>query len=74
MRRKRRTISYPDNVSPDPWELLEQLRGCRDSPYWNRSLSDLGGMILSRAAQTEFAKYAGKAQDSRRGKKSNAGA
>ena len=31
--RKRRMISYPIGVTPDPEELLLQLRECRDSPY-----------------------------------------
>jgi len=57
MSRKRRTISYPVGFNPDLEELLEELRSSRNSPYWNRSLSDIGGMILSQAALDEVAKY-----------------
>ena len=71
MSSKRRTVSYPDDVAPDPWELLNQLRGCRDSPYWNRSLSAIGGMILLRAAQVEVDKYVGKSQGPRGGQDAN---
>ncbi len=55
--RKRRMISYPIGVTPDPEELLIQLRECRDSPYWNRSLSDIGGMVLLKGAEAELEKY-----------------
>ncbi len=50
-------ISYPARITPDPEELLSQLRECRDSPYWNRSLSDIGGMILLKGAEAELEKY-----------------
>ena len=50
-------ISYPVGVTPDLEELLHQLRDSRDSPYWNRSLSDIGGMILLKGAQAELRKY-----------------
>ena len=55
--RKRRMISYPMGIIPDPEELLIQLRECRDSPYWNRSLSDIGGMVLLKGAEAELEKY-----------------
>ena len=55
--RKRRMISYPIGVTPDPEQLLNQLRECRDSPYWNRSLSDIGGMVLLKGAEAELEKY-----------------
>lgn len=50
-------ISYPTGITPDPAELLIQLRECRDSPYWHRSLSDIGGMILLKCAQAELERY-----------------
>ena len=56
-------ISYPEGVTPDPEELLNELRECRDGPYWNRSLSDIGGMVLLKGAQAELEKYG--AQDQR---------
>ncbi len=57
MARRRQTISYMVGDQPDLRDLLDQLRECTASPYWNRSLSDIGGMILLRAAQEEVAKY-----------------
>lgn len=57
MARRRQTISYLVGDPPDLRDLLDQLRECTESPYWNRSLSDIGGMILLRAAQEEIAKY-----------------
>ena len=57
MARKRQTISYPVEGQPDLHDILVQLMGCPDSPYWNRSISDIGGMILLRAAQEEASKY-----------------
>ena len=50
-------ISYPTGVTPDLEDLLVQLRECRDSPYWNRSLSDIGGMVLLKGAEAEVNKY-----------------
>ena len=50
-------ISYPAGITPDPAELLIQLRECRDSPYWHRSLSDIGGMVLLKGAQAELERY-----------------
>ena len=49
--------SYLVGDQPDLRDLLDQLRGCSESPYWNRSLSDIGGMILLPATQVKFAKY-----------------
>ena len=66
--RKRRMISYPIGVTPDPEELLLQLRECRDSPYWNRSLSDIGGMVLLKGAEAELEKYDSPTQESQTGK------
>ena len=60
--RKRRMISYPDGVTPDPLELLTKLQESRESPYWNRSLSDIGGMVLLKGAQAEIEKYEGQIQ------------
>ena len=58
MARKRHTISYPVENQPDLRDLLNRLRGSTESPYWNRSLSDIGGMILLKAAIEEVTKYA----------------
>lgn len=63
--RKRRMISYPDGVTPDPLELLTKLQECRDSPYWNRSLSDIGGMVLLKGAEAEIERYDSHSQDNR---------
>ena len=57
MVRKRQTVSYPVEGQPDLHDILVQLKGCPDSPYWNRSISDIGGMILYWAAQEEKSKY-----------------
>ncbi|MBI2854691.1 MAG: hypothetical protein HYX87_07220 [Chloroflexi bacterium] len=64
MNRKRRTISYPTQADTDLDELLERLQSFKDSPYWNRSLSDIGGMILFRSAQAEVKKYTKKLNQS----------
>lgn len=61
--RKRRMISYPDGVTPDPLELLIKLQECRDSPYWNRSLSDIGGMVLLKGAEAEIERYDNQTQE-----------
>ena len=50
-------ISYPDGVTPDPLELLPKLQESRESPYWNRSLSDIGGMVLLEGVEAELEKY-----------------
>ena len=63
MARKRRMISYPDGVTPDPLELLTKLQECRDSPYWNRSLSDIGGMVLLKGAEAEIERYDSQTQE-----------
>ena len=56
-------ISYPDGVTPDPLELLTKLQECRDSPYWNRSLSDIGGMVLLKGAEAEIKRYDSQTQE-----------
>ena len=60
-------ISYPAGVTPDLEELLVQLRESRDSPYWNRSLSDIGGMVLLKGAEAELEKYDSGPQESSSG-------
>lgn len=57
MVRKRMTISYPAASGADLADLLNRLKTSKDSPYWNRSLSDIGGMILADAAQREVETY-----------------
>lgn len=55
-------ISYPDGVTSDPLELLTRLQEGRDSPYWNRSLSDIGGMVLLKGAEAEIQRYDGQSR------------
>ena len=50
-------ISYLVGDQPDLGDLLDQSGGCSESPYWNRSLIDFGGMILLRITQGKVAKY-----------------
>ena len=59
MSRKRRTISYEEasGNEVDLDQLLRMLRRSKNSPYWNRSLSDIGGMILLTGAQAEVELY-----------------
>ncbi len=59
MSRKRRTISYEEasGNEVDLEQLLRMLRRSKTGPYWNRSLSDIGGMILLNGAQAEVELY-----------------
>jgi hypothetical protein len=58
MVRERGTFSYdPSAISPDLMEQIEQLAKMEDSPYWNRSLSSIAGMILMKAVPKEIQKY-----------------
>ena len=56
--RERATFSY-DTASgePDLKEQLLKLRAMRNSPYWNRSLADIAGMILLENVPKEVARY-----------------
>lgn len=54
MVRKRVTLSYdPEALGCDVIELLEQLKNTRGSQYFNRSLADIGGMVLAEALEAE---------------------
>jgi len=56
-------ISYPDRITPDPLKLLAKLQALRDSPFWNRSLSDIGEMVLLKGSKAEFERYESKTQE-----------
>ena len=46
--RIRMTISYdPELVDVDVKQMLERLRKVKGTPYFGRSLADIGGMILA---------------------------
>lgn len=56
--RDRATFSYEaSNTDPDLKEQISKLRAMKDSPYWNRSLADIAGMILLRYVPKEIQKY-----------------
>ena len=53
--RERATFSYEASSSdPDLKEQILQLRDMKDSPYWNRSLADIAGMILLKYVPKEI--------------------
>jgi len=59
--RERATFSYqPAASSPDLKELIMELRGMKNSPYWGRSLADIAGMILLENVPKEIEKYHGR--------------
>jgi hypothetical protein len=56
--RERATFSYdPSAISPDLKEQILKLGEMENSPYWNRSLADIAGMILMKAVPKEVEKY-----------------
>jgi len=56
--RERASFSYEASTSePDLKEQILKLRAMRDSPYWNRSLADIAGMILLEHVPKEIEKY-----------------
>ena len=56
--RERATFSYEASASdPDLKELILKLRAMKDSPYWNRSLADIAGMVLLKYIPKEIQKY-----------------
>ena len=56
--RERAAFSYePSNSAPDLKEQILKLRAMRNSPYWNRSLADIAGMILLEYVPKEIEKY-----------------
>ena len=56
-------ISHPDGIAPNPLELLTNLQECRVSPYWNRSLSGIGGMVLLEGGEAEIEGYDSQTQE-----------
>ena len=56
--RERATFSYEASTSePDLKEQILKLRAMRNSPYWNRSLADIAGMILLEYVPKELERY-----------------
>ena len=56
--RERATFSYEASASdPDLKEQILKLRAMKDSPYWNRSLADIAGMILLENVPKEVKRY-----------------
>lgn len=56
--RERATFSYEASTSePDLKEQILKLRAMRNSPYWNRSLADIAGMILLEHVPKEIERY-----------------
>ena len=56
--RERATFSYePSSSDPDLKEQILKLRAMRNSPYWNRSLADIAGMILLEYVPKEIKRY-----------------
>ncbi len=56
--RERATFSYEASTSePDLKEQIVKLRAMRNSPYWNRSLADIAGMILLESLPKEIERY-----------------
>ena len=56
--RERATFSYEVSTSePDLKGQILKLRAMRNSPYWNRSLADIAGMILLEHVPKEIERY-----------------
>jgi len=56
--RERATFSYEASTSEtDLKEQILALRAMRNSPYWNRSLADIAGMILLEYVPKEIERY-----------------
>jgi hypothetical protein len=56
--RERATFSYEaSSTDPDLKEQILKLRDMKDSPYWNRSLADIAGMILLKFVPKEIEKH-----------------
>lgn len=56
--RERATFSYEASASDlDLKEQILKLRAMKDSPYWNRSLADIAGMILLENVPKEVKRY-----------------
>ncbi len=56
--RERATFSYEAVTDePDLKEQIQKLRAMRNSPYWNRSLADIAGMILLENVPKEIERY-----------------
>jgi len=58
--RERATFSYEASAAdPDLKGLILKLRAMRNSPYWNRSLADIAGMVLLEYVPKEIERYEG---------------
>ncbi len=56
--RERASFSYETSPSePDLKEQILKLRAMKNSPYWNRSLADIAGMILLESLPKEIERY-----------------
>jgi len=56
--RERASFSYEASASePDLKEQILKLRAMRNSPYWNRSLADIAGMILLEYVPKEIKRH-----------------
>ena len=56
--RERASFSYEASTSePDLKEQILKLRAMKNSPYWNRSLADIAGMILLESLPKELERY-----------------
>ena len=56
--RERASFSYEVSTSePDLKEQILKIRAMRNSPYWNRSFSDIDGMILLENVPKEVERY-----------------
>jgi len=56
--RERASFSYDaSSGEPDLKEQILKLRAMRNSPYWNRSLADIAGMILLEYVLKELERY-----------------
>lgn len=56
--RERASFSYEASTSEtDLKEQILKLRAMRNSPYWNRSLADIAGMILLEYVAKELERY-----------------
>jgi len=56
--RERASFSYDvSSGEPDLKEQILKLRAMRNSPYWNRSLADIAGMILLESLPKEIERY-----------------
>jgi len=56
--RERASFSYDaSSGEPDLKEQILKLRAMKNSPYWNRSLADIAGMILLEYVPKEIKRH-----------------